>query len=188
VTSNDSRVRLYDLRDLTLTCKYKGCTNNSSQIKASFRCVFVSARYCWVYVWNVLHKVRWFDDDLFIITTNISRIKSLVYYNKMLCSLHFFEYAVAVTTKVDFFSLNVMLFNLLLCKTVSFLCIWMSECRVCLLMNQCWRVQSWWSVHNLWVGGPVSLHMEDTAWVLQVLVSSSWSQWLLGKCQRSDGC
>ena len=37
VTSNDSRIRMYDLRDLTLTCKYKGCVNNSSQIKASFR-------------------------------------------------------------------------------------------------------------------------------------------------------
>jgi hypothetical protein len=37
VTSNDSRVRLYSLKDLTLTCKYKGCANNSSQIKASFR-------------------------------------------------------------------------------------------------------------------------------------------------------
>ena len=37
VTSNDSRIRLYDLRDLTLTCKYRGCANNSSQIKASFR-------------------------------------------------------------------------------------------------------------------------------------------------------
>ena len=37
VTSNDSRMRIYDLRDLTLTCKYKGSANNSSQIKASFR-------------------------------------------------------------------------------------------------------------------------------------------------------
>ncbi|CAK8671833.1 unnamed protein product [Clavelina lepadiformis] len=36
VTSNDSRVRLYDLRDLSLTCKFKGLTNLSSQIKASF--------------------------------------------------------------------------------------------------------------------------------------------------------
>ncbi|XP_071494614.1 WD repeat-containing protein 44-like [Diadema antillarum] len=36
VTSNDSRIRLYDLRDLSLACKYKGCTNISSQIKASF--------------------------------------------------------------------------------------------------------------------------------------------------------
>jgi len=44
VTSNDSRIRLYDLRDLTLTCKYRGCTNNSSQIKASFR----STSHCFV--------------------------------------------------------------------------------------------------------------------------------------------
>jgi hypothetical protein len=37
VTSNDSRIRIYDLRDLSLTCKFKGYTNNSSQIRASFR-------------------------------------------------------------------------------------------------------------------------------------------------------
>nr|CAB3267704.1 WD repeat-containing protein 44-like [Phallusia mammillata] len=36
ITSNDSRVRLYDLRDLSLTCKYRGLTNLSSQIKATF--------------------------------------------------------------------------------------------------------------------------------------------------------
>lgn len=35
VTTNDSRVRLYDLRDLSLVCKYKGCTNISSQIRAT---------------------------------------------------------------------------------------------------------------------------------------------------------
>lgn len=35
VTTNDSRIRLYDLRDLSLTCKYSGCQNQSSQIKAS---------------------------------------------------------------------------------------------------------------------------------------------------------
>lgn len=35
VTTNDSRLRLYDLRDLSLVCKYKGCTNQSSQIRAS---------------------------------------------------------------------------------------------------------------------------------------------------------
>lgn len=35
VTTNDSRLRLYDLRDLSLTCKYKGCINQSSQIKAA---------------------------------------------------------------------------------------------------------------------------------------------------------
>jgi len=37
VTSNDSRIRLYDLRDLSLSCKYKGYVNSSSQIRASFR-------------------------------------------------------------------------------------------------------------------------------------------------------
>lgn len=36
VTSNDSRIRIYDLRDLSLTCKYKGYSNSSSQIRASF--------------------------------------------------------------------------------------------------------------------------------------------------------
>lgn len=35
VTTNDSRIRLYDLRDLSLACKYKGHMNISSQIKAS---------------------------------------------------------------------------------------------------------------------------------------------------------
>ena len=37
VTSNDSRVRLYNLKDHTLSCKYKGCVNTSSQIRATFR-------------------------------------------------------------------------------------------------------------------------------------------------------
>eukprot|EP00041_Stephanoeca_diplocostata_P028428 m.805740 g.805740 ORF g.805740 m.805740 type:complete len:822 (+) comp23374_c0_seq3:205-2670(+) len=36
VTSNDSRVRLYDLSDHSLSCKFKGATNTSSQIKATF--------------------------------------------------------------------------------------------------------------------------------------------------------
>lgn len=35
VTTNDSRIRLYELRDLTLLCKYKGYVNGSSQIRAS---------------------------------------------------------------------------------------------------------------------------------------------------------
>lgn len=35
VTTNDSRIRLYDLRDLSLVCKYKGCINISSQIRAN---------------------------------------------------------------------------------------------------------------------------------------------------------
>jgi len=36
VTSNDSRIRLYDVDNWQLTCKYKGFLNVSSQIKASF--------------------------------------------------------------------------------------------------------------------------------------------------------
>lgn len=36
VTTNDSRIRLYDLNNLSLQCKYKGLTNNESQIAASF--------------------------------------------------------------------------------------------------------------------------------------------------------
>lgn len=37
VTSNDSRLRLFNLQDHSLTCKYKGLQNNSSQIRATFR-------------------------------------------------------------------------------------------------------------------------------------------------------
>lgn len=59
VTSNDSRIRLYDLRDLTLGCKYKGCLNNSSQIKASFShdgkfIICGSEDHC-VYIWKTQH-------------------------------------------------------------------------------------------------------------------------------------
>ncbi|KAF2762873.1 WD40 repeat-like protein [Pseudovirgaria hyperparasitica] len=36
VTSNDSRIRLYNLRDKNLEAKYKGHENNQSQIRASF--------------------------------------------------------------------------------------------------------------------------------------------------------
>eukprot|EP00043_Microstomoeca_roanoka_P015058 m.150036 g.150036 ORF g.150036 m.150036 type:complete len:118 (-) comp16167_c4_seq5:781-1134(-) len=36
VASNDSRVRIYHLADYSLVCKYKGYTNTSSQIRASF--------------------------------------------------------------------------------------------------------------------------------------------------------
>ncbi len=35
ITSNDSRIRLYDLRDLSLACKYKGFSNSTVHIKAS---------------------------------------------------------------------------------------------------------------------------------------------------------
>lgn len=36
VTSNDSRIRMYDLRDMNLTCKFKGCLLENSHIRASF--------------------------------------------------------------------------------------------------------------------------------------------------------
>ncbi|KAG5459996.1 MAG: hypothetical protein BJ554DRAFT_8018 [Olpidium bornovanus] len=37
ITSNDSRIRLYNMRDKSLECKFKGLENTSSQIRASFR-------------------------------------------------------------------------------------------------------------------------------------------------------
>lgn len=59
VTSNDSRIRLYDLRDLSLSCKYKGYLNVSSQIKASFShdgqyIVAGSENQC-IYIWKTNH-------------------------------------------------------------------------------------------------------------------------------------
>ncbi|XP_078482822.1 WD repeat-containing protein 44-like isoform X2 [Ciona intestinalis] len=69
VTSNDSRVRLYDLRDLSLTCKYKGLTNMSSQIKASFShdCKYIvcGSEDKSVYIWktNVPQDVTKFRRD-----------------------------------------------------------------------------------------------------------------------------
>ncbi|XP_053605999.1 WD repeat-containing protein 44 isoform X5 [Plodia interpunctella] len=59
ITSNDSRIRLYDLRDLNLSCKYKGYVNVSSQIKASFShdgkyIVSGSENQC-IYIWKTYH-------------------------------------------------------------------------------------------------------------------------------------
>lgn len=59
VTSNDSRIRLYDLRDLNLSCKYKGYVNASSQIKASFShdgkyIISGSENQC-IYIWKTHH-------------------------------------------------------------------------------------------------------------------------------------
>ncbi|KAK6761772.1 hypothetical protein RB195_022738 [Necator americanus] len=36
VTSNDSRIRMYDVRDKALTCKFRGAQNERSQIRAAF--------------------------------------------------------------------------------------------------------------------------------------------------------
>eukprot|EP01137_Pigoraptor_chileana_P010776 Opistho-2@4098 len=56
VTSNDSRVRLYDLKDHSLSCKYRGFVNTKSQIKAGFSnngkyIISGSEDHC-VYLWG----------------------------------------------------------------------------------------------------------------------------------------
>ncbi|KAH9488606.1 WD repeat-containing protein 44 [Bulinus truncatus] len=60
ITSNDSRIRLYNLRDLTLSCKYKGSMNNSSQIRASFsptgKYVVCGSEDHFLYVWKTNHE------------------------------------------------------------------------------------------------------------------------------------
>lgn len=62
VTSNDSRIRLYDLRDLSLSCKYKGYTNLSSQIKGSFshdgRYVISGSENQFIYIWKTYHDYK----------------------------------------------------------------------------------------------------------------------------------
>uniref|UniRef100_A0A914XFA4 WD repeat-containing protein 44 n=1 Tax=Plectus sambesii TaxID=2011161 RepID=A0A914XFA4_9BILA len=58
VTSNDSRVRMYDLRDMALTCKYKGASNERSQIRASFspdgRHIICGSEDRYVYLWRTV--------------------------------------------------------------------------------------------------------------------------------------
>ncbi|KAG8309150.1 WD repeat-containing protein 44 [Homalodisca vitripennis] len=65
VTSNDSRIRLYDLRDLNVSCKYKGYANFSSQIKASFShdgkyIISGSENQC-IYIWKTHHDYSKFS-------------------------------------------------------------------------------------------------------------------------------
>lgn len=56
VTSNDSRVRLYNLKDHELSCKYKGYLNTSSQIKATFsrdgQYVITGSEDNYIYIWK----------------------------------------------------------------------------------------------------------------------------------------
>ncbi|XP_025834788.1 WD repeat-containing protein 44 isoform X2 [Agrilus planipennis] len=65
VTSNDSRIRLYDLRDLSLSCKYKGYVNVSSQIKASFspdgKYIISGSENRDIYVWKTNHDYSKFS-------------------------------------------------------------------------------------------------------------------------------
>lgn len=95
VTSNDSRVRLYDLRDLNISCKYKGYLNTSSQIKASFshdgkyivagsenQCIFVwkthhditAVRHQLAYKKNTLFKVN----NIFFFVGHVNRVDATV--------------------------------------------------------------------------------------------------------------
>ncbi|XP_062522121.1 WD repeat-containing protein 44-like isoform X2 [Corticium candelabrum] len=61
VTSNDSRLRLYDLKDHSLTCKYKGCANSSSQIRAAFnhdgRFIICGSEDHHCYMWRTYHDL-----------------------------------------------------------------------------------------------------------------------------------
>lgn len=65
VTSNDSRIRLYDLRDLSLSCKYKGYANLSSQIRASFshdgKYIVSGSENQYVYLWKTHHDFAKFS-------------------------------------------------------------------------------------------------------------------------------
>ncbi|KAI4871405.1 hypothetical protein NFI96_027831 [Prochilodus magdalenae] len=65
VTSNDSRIRLYDLRDLSLSMKYKGYVNSSSQIKASFShdysFIVSGSEDKYVYIWSTYHDLSKFS-------------------------------------------------------------------------------------------------------------------------------
>ncbi|XP_017786789.1 PREDICTED: WD repeat-containing protein 44 [Nicrophorus vespilloides] len=65
ITSNDSRIRLYDLRDLSLTCKYKGYVNISSQIKASFshdgKYIISGSENRDIYIWKTNHDYSKFS-------------------------------------------------------------------------------------------------------------------------------
>lgn len=61
ITSNDSRIRLYDLKDHSLYCKYKGLQNESSQIRASFshdgKLVLCGSEDKFVHIWRTNHEV-----------------------------------------------------------------------------------------------------------------------------------
>lgn len=65
VTSNDSRIRLYDLRDLNLSCKYKGYINVSSQIKGSFshdgKYMICGSENRDIFIWKTSHDYSKFS-------------------------------------------------------------------------------------------------------------------------------
>jgi WD40 repeat protein len=59
VTTNDSRVRIYQIKDYSLQCKYKGVRNLSMQIKATFsedgKYIICGSENGSIVVWNVEH-------------------------------------------------------------------------------------------------------------------------------------
>lgn len=56
ITSNDSRIRLYDLRDLSLVCKYKGFANSTVHIRASLspddKFILCGSKNKCLYIWK----------------------------------------------------------------------------------------------------------------------------------------
>ena len=56
VTTNDSRIRLYDMDDYSMLCKYKGLTNDELQIRAHFSAdgkqIICGSENQHVYVWS----------------------------------------------------------------------------------------------------------------------------------------
>ncbi|CAF0839301.1 unnamed protein product, partial [Didymodactylos carnosus] len=58
ITSNDSRIRLYDIKTKEIERKYRGYSNNSSQIRASFshddRYIISGSEDSWFYIWQTV--------------------------------------------------------------------------------------------------------------------------------------
>jgi len=56
ITSNDSRIRLYDIRTREIERKYRGYSNQSSQIRASFssddQYIISGSEDSWFYIWR----------------------------------------------------------------------------------------------------------------------------------------
>ncbi|PAV85057.1 hypothetical protein WR25_04496 [Diploscapter pachys] len=56
VTSNDSRIRMYDVRDKSLACKFRGATNEHSHIRAAFshdgKHIICGSEDKFVYIWR----------------------------------------------------------------------------------------------------------------------------------------